>query len=73
LSSGIRDSLADVFEFIGWEERKQDSKMELLPREIREKLPPLHSGEERDLDAEAVVKFFPRCTLEMVRLGRLSS
>ena len=32
--------------------------MELLPNEIREKLPPLYSGEEKGLDAQAVVKFF---------------
>ena len=30
----------------------------LLDQESREKLPPLYSGEEKGLDAEAVVKFF---------------
>lgn len=32
--------------------------MELLTDEIRQKLPPLYSGEEKGLDAQAVVKFF---------------
>lgn len=41
-------------------ERRRDEpgRMELLPDEIREKLPPLYSGEEKGLEAEALVKFF---------------
>jgi len=42
------------------EERKPQipRPMELLPDEMREKLPELYSQEEKGLDAQAVVKFF---------------
>ena len=40
-------------------ERKQIPRSEpLLDQKTRDRLPPLYSGEEKGLDAQAVVKFF---------------